>query len=151
MWNKLDVGFWIGILLAIPLSVASNLLSRPLFAYLDRRKLIKANRTRQQALDMYRRISAFRAGTRDRFPYYILLGIWAVVCAIIGSTLLLLALLVHTETPFPFLTLTLLALFFLLLTIGILMGLYETSRRLDNFDAYKAEFEAQWGSVPDEA
>ncbi len=85
------IGFWVGIIslvLAIPLGIASNLLTTRLLSYLERRRLIKARKTRQQALQVYKRIRAFQEGRRDKYPFYILLASSAVLCAIASSTIL---------------------------------------------------------------
>jgi hypothetical protein len=68
-----DLGFWMGITalaLAIPLGIASNLLTSRLVAYLERRRLIKTHKTREQAIQTYKRIKAFHEGKRDKYPYY---------------------------------------------------------------------------------
>jgi len=82
------IGLWVGIIslvLAIPLGIASNLLTTRLLSYLERRRLIKARKTRQQALQVYKRIRAFQEGRRDKYPFYILLASSAVLCAIASS------------------------------------------------------------------
>jgi hypothetical protein len=33
------------------------------------------------------------------------------------------------------------------MSVGFLMGLYETARQLERFDDYKKEFEERWGPL----
>jgi hypothetical protein len=64
------ISFWLGItalVLAVPMGITSNLLTPRLVSYLEKRKLIKARKTREQALQIYNRIKAFREGKRDRY------------------------------------------------------------------------------------
>jgi hypothetical protein len=55
----MDIGLWLGIaslVLAIPLGIATNLLTPRLIGYLERQNLIIAYRTKKQELAQYRRI-----------------------------------------------------------------------------------------------
>jgi hypothetical protein len=91
-----DIGLWVGVislLLAIPLGVAANLLTPRVVAYLDNRNLIKACKTRAQAIQIYNRIRAFKEGRRDKYAYYFLLATSAVLCAIASSTIIITVLL----------------------------------------------------------
>jgi hypothetical protein len=57
---------WLGItffLLSIAASIGANLLTPRLVAYLERRKLIKSNRTQEQDLKAFRSIEAFKNGS----------------------------------------------------------------------------------------
>jgi hypothetical protein len=88
--QKMDidwVGVVIGLVLAIPLSIAANLLTPRWISFLEKRKLIKRHKTRQQALQIYNRIRAFKEGRRDKYPFYLLLASSAVICAIAASTI----------------------------------------------------------------
>ena len=72
----MDLSAWISItalVLIVPLGIASNLLTLRFASFLERRKLIKTHKTRQQALQGYEHIKAFHEGRRDRYPYYMLL------------------------------------------------------------------------------
>src|SRR2546429_2579145 len=94
---NIDIALWIGVaslVLAVPLGIASNLLTPRLISYLEKRKLIKTHKTRQQALQIYSRIRAFREGRRDKYPYYILLGSSAVLLAVAASTVVIVVFLV---------------------------------------------------------
>ena len=53
------------------------------------------------------------------------------------------------STPVIFL-LFFLAIVCALLALLLMVTLYETSRHLDRFDAYKAELEQQWGRIDQE-
>jgi hypothetical protein len=79
-WEKvgnMDISLWLGVAalaLAIPLGVASNLLTARVIAYLEKRKLLKSHRTKRQALVVFNRIKAFKEGKRDRYPFYMILA-----------------------------------------------------------------------------
>jgi hypothetical protein len=91
----------VGWLLAVPIGIASNLLTSRLTSYLEKRKLIKAHKTRQQALQIYNRIRAFREGRRDKYAYYILLGSSAVILAVAASTIVIVVFIVSPDFPGP--------------------------------------------------
>ena len=74
---------------AYVIGILANMHTPRLVHFLKSRKLLKTHKTRQQALRIFNRIKAFRDGTRDRYPFYILLAGAAVICAIIASTLIL--------------------------------------------------------------
>ena len=130
MWDRLDVGAWVGIIaliLAFPVAVMGHLFGHRLLLNLERRKLVKGDATRQQAIQAYNRVKSFHNRTRDRYPYYLLLAGSAVICAVASSTI-----------------------GGALLAVLMMVGLYQTSRHLDRFDDYKAELEQQWGPIDDE-
>ena len=54
----------IALFLTIPLGIASNLLTPRLISYLERRRLIKTQQSRKEALVIYNRIKAFHAQER---------------------------------------------------------------------------------------
>jgi hypothetical protein len=156
MWDRLDVGAWLGIaalILAIPVGVMSHLLGHRVQVYLEKRKLIRSNATRQQAVRLYNRIKSFHNRTRDRYAYYLLLAGWAAICAVASSTCMVLIVIINPDVnlvpgpPSPALILLLLAVLFALFAVIFMLALYETSRQLDRFDDYKAEFEEQWGPI----
>ena len=156
MWNRLDVGAWVGIvalILAIPVGVMSHVLGHRVQVYLEKRKLIRSNATRQQAVRVYNRIKSFHDRTNDRYPYYMILVGWSAICAVASSTCIILIVIINPDInlvsglPSPSLiffcwppcsqpSLRFLCSFY-----------YETSRQLDRFDDYKAEFEKQWGPI----
>jgi hypothetical protein len=145
-----DLAIWLSVLallLAVPLGVASNLLTPRLISFLETRKLIKTHKTRQQALQGYNRIKAFREGRRDRYPFYILLAILSILCAVAASTILILSVLITFSVPVV--VPILIALVCALLAALFLVGIYETSRQIERFDAYKAELEKRWGHIED--
>ena len=69
-WGHIDWGL-VSLALSIPVGVlcgiASILLAPPLITYLEKRKLIKSNRSKEQELANYKRVEAFKNGTRDRY------------------------------------------------------------------------------------
>jgi hypothetical protein len=153
--DQLDVGAWVGIIaliLAFPVAVMGHLFGHRLLLNLERRKLVKGDATRQQAIQAYNRVKSFHNRTRDRYPYYLLLAGSAVICAVASSTSIILIVIIYPAIPMiPFTPLTLL-LFLLafggaLLAVLFMVGLYQTSRHLDRFDDYKAELEQQWGPI----
>jgi hypothetical protein len=131
--------------LAIPLGVASNLLTARVIAYLEKRKLLKSHRTKRQALVVFNRIKAFKEGKRDRYPFYMILASSAVCCCVIASTLILMGS-IQQDLSFEIrMIVFLLALIAALMTVALLAGIYETARQIERFDDYKAEFEKRWG------
>jgi hypothetical protein len=157
----MDLGALVGIItlaLSVPVGVLTNLLTPRFSLYLEKRKLIRANATRQQAIRMYNRVKAFHNGTRDRYPYYLQLGGWAVICAVASSTCIILIVLIKPELLRPIgpsaFVLLVLAAVFATFSVLLMAGLHGVSRQLDRFDDYKAELERQWGPIdenPDEA
>jgi hypothetical protein len=152
----LDISFWLSVLslaLAIPLGVVTNLLTPRFVAYLEQRKLIKSNRTKEQDIAAYRSVEAFKNGTRDKYPSYIALAVFSVNCAIGGATCVLLLALKYgalDETTLvptqPTVLLSLLTFLFFLLSILFLIILLTTARRIERFDEYTAEIRKKWGA-----
>jgi membrane protein implicated in regulation of membrane protease activity len=141
------IALWVGVIslvLAVPMGIASIMLTPRLLSYLEKRKLIKARKTKEQALQIYNRIRAFREGRRDKYAFYILLGSVAVLCAVAASTIIIVVLLVSPEI----IVLWLVTAFMLaLMSVFFLVALYETARQLERFDDYKKEFEERWGPL----
>ncbi len=112
----------------------------------DNRKLLKKAKTRQQALQVFERIKAFKEGKRDRYPFYMLVSTGAVVAAQLSCTLVIL-ISVSPNIPFEASGLLGLSAFGLAIIAFVLcLGLYETARQIERFDEYKAEFEQRWGA-----
>jgi hypothetical protein len=157
MSDRLDLGAWVGIIslaLAIPVGVLSHVIGQHFSRYLEKRKLVKGDSTRRQAIAAYNRVKAFHNRTRDRYPYYMLLAGWAAICAVASSTNIILIVLIYPdistiETPPPsgLFVLVLLAVLFGILAVVLLFSLYDISRHLDRFEDYKAALEQQWGSI----
>jgi ABC-type transport system involved in cytochrome bd biosynthesis fused ATPase/permease subunit len=141
-----DVSFWLGLALAVPLSVAANLLTPHVMAFLDNRKLIKTRKTRAQAILIYNRIRAFKEGRRDKYAYYFLLASSAVLCAIASATIFI-AVLLTSPSFDPAMILLLIAFILALFAVACVAGIYETARQLERFDDYKREFEQRWGPL----
>jgi hypothetical protein len=145
----MDLSGWIGVIalaLAVPLGVASHLLAIRFTSFLERRKLIKTHKTRQQALQGYERIKAFHEGRRDKYPYYMLLMGAAVLLGIAASTVVIVTVVIS-----PALEIILMcfgaAAILEMASVVLLAGLYATARQLERFDDYKKEFEKQWGPI----
>ena len=135
-----------GLVLVIPLGIASNLLTPRLITYLEKRKLTKTNRSKEQELANYKRVEAFKKGTRDRYPYYILLASSAVISTV-GSATCLVLLALQNWNVFDFLNPVLLLLAVLLPVFAILfmVVIAETARHIEQFEQYQAEIRKKWG------
>jgi hypothetical protein len=145
----MDISFWLGItalVLAVPMGITSNLLTPRLVSYLEKRQLIKARKTREQALQIYNRIKAFREGKRDRYPFYMLLVGSAVISAIGASTIIIIVLLMSPEFQ-NIMVYLFVAIILVMMSVAFLAGIYETARQLERFDDYKKEFEQRWGRL----
>lgn len=148
--------FWLGVIITVVvglpgayvIGILANMHTPRLVHFLESRKLLKTHKTRQQALRVFNRIKEFRDGTRDRYPFYILLASAAVVCAIIASTLILVTVF-QNEFPLaiPFYLLAAIAALMMLL---LLIGIYETARHIERFEDYKTEIEQRWGPIDSE-
>jgi hypothetical protein len=74
MLDRLDVGAWIGIValvLSVPVGVVSHMIYHSLQRTLERRKLIKTDQTRLQAIQAYNHVKArafFPASSIRAFP-----------------------------------------------------------------------------------
>jgi hypothetical protein len=140
---------WLGItffVLSVPASIAANLLTPRIIAYLEKRKLLKSHRTERQARVVFNRIKAFKEGKRDRYPFYIILASSAVCCFVIASTLIFVEC-IQQDLSFEIrVVIFLFAVIAVLMTIALLAGIYETARQIERFDDYKAEFEQRWGA-----
>ena len=147
---NIETNFWglvgvVGLVLTIPLNIASNLLTPRVINYLERRKIIKSHRSKEQELANYKRVEAFKNGTRDRYPFYILLATVTVICAVGVATCLVLAVLGYgdfTVFPNPLLVLAFLLGVFATLFMVIIAG---TARQIEQFEQYKAEIRKKWG------
>jgi TRAP-type uncharacterized transport system fused permease subunit len=125
----MDSQFWLGVIITVVVGLPGAYVVG-ILANMHTPRLVhflKTHKTRQQALRIFNRIKAFRDGTRDRYPFYILLASAAVVCGIIASTLILVTVF-QNEFPLaiPFYLLAAIAALMMLL---LLIGIYETSRR----------------------
>jgi hypothetical protein len=136
----------VSLALAVPLGIASNLLTPRLIAYLEKRKLIKSNRSKEQELANYKRVEAFKNGMRDRYPFYILLAIAAVISAV-GSATCLVLLALKDWNVLDSLNPLLLLLTFLLSVFGVLFMaiIAATARQIEQFEQYQAEIRKRWG------
>jgi drug/metabolite transporter (DMT)-like permease len=144
---------WVGIvalILAVPLGVCSIFVYNWLARQLEQHRLTKANQTKQQALRQYKLVTAFRKGTRDKYAQYLLWVGWAAICAIASATATILVAVLNPEPTNPLIILVIVAVGFFVIAVLLILSVYFTERRLDNFDAYKAEIEKQWGPIKDE-
>ena len=86
----MDSQFWLGVIVTVILglpgayviAILANMHTPRLVEFLESRRLLKKHKTRKQALEMFNRVKAFRDGTRDRYPFYILLATAALICGI---------------------------------------------------------------------
>jgi hypothetical protein len=149
--RNVDISTWLGVaffLLSIPMGIATNLLTPRLVSYLEKRKLIKSNRTKEQDVTAYRSIEAFKKGTRDKYASYVALAALSVIFTVGGATCALLWALKYnnageSDLHAAFLPI-LMAVFFLLSALFLAM-IVATARRIERFDEYTAEMRAKWG------
>jgi hypothetical protein len=134
------------------MGIATNVLTPRFVAYLEKRKLIKSNRTKEQDIAAYRSIEAFKNGTRDKYASYIGLAVLSVIFALGGATCVPLLALKYAnlgETAVllspPHVFLPLLMILFLLLSMLFLIIILTTARRIERFDEYTAEIRKKWG------
>ena len=131
------------------LSIVGNLLTRKVDAYLEKRKLIKSNRSKEQEIANYKRVEAFKNGTRDRYPYYILLATAAVISAVGSATCLVLVVLKYWDAfnlpDFPLLLTLLLTFLFGVFAAVFMIVIAETARHIEQFEKYQAEIRKKWG------
>jgi MFS family permease len=146
MWSIGDWFSLITLLLSFPLAVAGTLFAPRLLRFLENRKLIKTNKSKQQALQHYQHIKALHEGRRDKNAFYILLLGLSVLSAIAASTILISTFIFAPVGNLLFLLLVL-AFALAFMSVIFLAAMYETSRRIDQFDRYKAEIEEQWGPL----
>jgi hypothetical protein len=140
----------IGLVLAVPLGVASHFIYKWLAQGLERRSLIKTNQTKEQAIRQYKQIVAFREGTKDKYAHYLLLVSWAVICAVVSGTVTIVLVLINPEPTNPIIILLIIAVGSFVIAVLLMVSVYATERALENFDAYKAKIEKQWGPIKDE-
>jgi hypothetical protein len=154
-WPTLLVGIIIGIPISYVIGMVAILHAPRFVQFLDRRKLLRKTKTKKQALMVFTRIKSFREGTRDRYPFYIILASSAIMCALLASTLLLVLLIQAgglnsvslEDISFGDVIVAILAFFAIFFAVILLLAIYETARQIERFEAYKVEFETQWGSV----
>jgi hypothetical protein len=136
------------------MGVATNMLTPRFVSYLENRRLIKSNRSQEQDIAAYRRVEAFKNGSRDRYATYIALSALSVIFAIGGATCVLLLALKYGDLngggllvvdPITFALILLTAMLFLtsFLFIAIIIT---TARRIERFDEYTTEIRAKWGN-----
>ncbi len=152
---QLGVGEWLGIIslvLAIPLGIATNLLTPRLVDYLGRRKLIKTTNTKEQELKAYQQVKDFKNGKRDKYPFYLMLATLCICFELAASALALSGLISLPILSEDFFTAepmrVILGVFtFCFFVFGIVMLLIirSTERRLENFQEYTAEVRKKWG------
>jgi UDP-N-acetylmuramyl pentapeptide phosphotransferase/UDP-N-acetylglucosamine-1-phosphate transferase len=136
----------VSLVLVIPLGIASNLLTPLLIAYLQKRKLVKTNRSKEQELANYKRVEAFKNGTRDRYSFYILAAVAAVISSVgLATCLVLLAL--QNWNLFDHLNpvLLILAVFLGVFAVLFMDVIAETARHIEQFEQYQAEIRRKWG------
>jgi hypothetical protein len=149
-WPTLLAGVVLGIPITYIIAILAGVHTQRLVQFLDKRKLLNRTKTKKQALDAFNRIKSFHEGTRDRYPFYILVASVAIICAMTGSVLLLI-IAVQNGGLYPlsagYAFVAALAAIALLFAVLLLTVISEVSRRLERFDDYKIEFEKQWGSA----
>jgi hypothetical protein len=134
---------WLGIaffVLSIPMGMISIMLTPRFVSYLEKRKLIKLNRSKEQDIAAYRSVEAFKNGSRDKYASYIAMSALSVIFAMGGATCILLLALKY-DAVFLF-VLTFVFFLFSFLFLAIIIG---TARRIERFAEYTAEIRKKWG------
>ena len=84
---------------------------------------------------------------------------WAAICAVASGVMVILLFVIYpnvhfsTESDLPsaaaagVVFLVMLAIVLAMFAVLFMVSLYETSRHLENFDAYKKEVEDKWGPI----
>jgi multidrug transporter EmrE-like cation transporter len=152
LWAGLILTVVVGLPGAYVMGVLATLHSPRWSQYLQSRKLLKTQKTKEQALVVFNRIKAFREGKQDRYPFYMLLATSSILCAIFASTMILIISIQVHEYPISveYAIVAALAVVAIASSLILLAAIYETARQIERFDDYKAEFERRWGSVDDE-
>jgi len=91
----------IGLVLTVPLGVASHFIYNWSAQWLERRRLIKTNQTKEQAIRQYKQIVAFREGTKDKYAHYLLWIGWAAICAVTSAAATISVVLISPEPTNP--------------------------------------------------
>lgn len=146
-WITLLLGIALGIPVALVINVVTNLFNPRLVAFLDSRRVANIRRSKDEALRVYARVKAFHEGTRDRYPFYLLLSSAAVICAIAASTCIVIVTVLNPEDPK---ILIVAAIIFVLFILLFLVGLYSTAHATDHFEDYRKEVERKWGPLDDD-
>jgi hypothetical protein len=103
-WWGVIITLIVGIPVAYGIAILANIHTPRFVQFRDKRKLLRKHKTREQALRVFNRVKAFHEGPRDRYPFYIILASAAVSCAIVSSTLILIAFIAEGfDTQFRFL------------------------------------------------
>jgi len=161
MLDNISVGDWLGIvslILSVPMGVLSIFAYGWIRAGLEKRKLVRTDQTRLQAIRAYNQIKSLHDRTRDRYAYYLIVVGWAVIFAIASGTMTILLFVLHPNLHFVepdpqlppeigVVVLFVLAIVFALLAVLFMISVYSVARHLENFDAYKKEVEAKWGPI----
>jgi hypothetical protein len=162
MLANLSIGDWIGIIslaLSIPTGVLSIFVYGWITAGLEKRKLVKTDQTRQQAILAYQQVKAFHNRTKDRYAHYLIVVGWAVILAVASCTMVILLFVLYPDIHVDLnpdsklipgagvAILFLLAIVFALLAVAFMVSIYSVSRHLEHFDAYKKEMEERWGPM----
>jgi preprotein translocase subunit SecY len=143
-WLTLLFGVVLGIPVTFIIHILANLFHPRLVAFLDSRRIAKIRRSKTQALSAYTRIKAFHDGTRDRYPFYIMLSSASVISAIAASTCIVIIFTLKPDDPTY---LIILAIFFALLMFLWLAVVQGTEHATEHFDEYRKQVERQWGPL----
>ena len=138
-----DIGLWIGIALSIPLSILANILTPRLLSYLERRKVLKTTKTRQQEQLIFDRTRAFKSGKRDRYAFYFVCAASAIFCMIAASALFVL-MCILPMTLDNILVCAAIAVVTLGLALSLILGIHITSYNIENFEDYEQRLRERW-------
>jgi flagellar biosynthesis protein FliR len=114
----------------------------------------KADESKQQAIREYHLIKELHNGTRDKYAHYLQLAGWSIIFAITCSTLVIIVAIASPDLETftrraPIVILLALAILFFILSLSVMLVLYDRSRKVHRFSDYKADFVKKWGPVID--
>jgi hypothetical protein len=152
-WLTLVLGIILGIPVAYVIGVLAHMHTPKFVHYLESRKLLKTHKTRQQAIAVFNRVRSFHDGRRDRYAFYIICAVGSVLSGLVATICFTVFFNQVHDIPISidYAFFLLLAVVGTLVAVILLEGIYETARQLERFNDYKAEFEARWGAVDDDA
>jgi hypothetical protein len=139
----LELNFWLGLALSIPLSILANVFTPKLLSYLERRKILKTHRTRSKEKEMVERAREFKSGKRDKYAYYFLCALGSIFFMIVGSSVTLVLLLTSPNLDNLLIGVAVIAAS-LVLCASLFMSIHITGYNIDNFADCERRFKERW-------
>jgi hypothetical protein len=146
-WLKTVVTFLVAVGGAIIGAILKPVATAKVAYFFSARQLKKSRKQRETDLREYEQIKAFRAGTRDKQAYYVILGTVS-VALFVGASMCLLAVLILYVTGYGrfehFATGLIFGVVFSLLGILGIAVMSTTAARLEQFDEYEKSVKEKW-------